>query len=77
MKIVKHNKDNYYHDLIERLKKRNAIISHILGIESITGDITQIPIINEWYQQMNDGLPFEYTNLIDALPLLLEKSFAI
>lgn len=72
-KLQKNNKDIYYHNLIQRLQKTSAIVSHIVGLENITGDITQIPIINEWYNQMNDNLPFEFTNLLEALPQLLNQ----
>ena len=73
-KLQKNNKDIYYHNLIQRLQKTSAIVSHIVGLEDITGDITQIPIINEWYNQMNDNLPFEFTNLLEALPQLFNQS---
>lgn len=66
-KLQKNNKDIYYHNLIQRLQKTSAIVSHIVGLEDITGDITQIPIINEWYNQMNDGLSFNFQNLINAI----------
>ena len=64
--IQKQNKDLYYHELIKRLQRRSSVLSHIIGLETSEGAIINPELIT-FLENMNDGLSFDFVNLINAI----------
>ena len=64
--IQKQNKDLYYHELIKRLQRRSSVLSHIIGLETSEGAIIN-PELKTFLENMNDGLSFDFVNLINAI----------
>lgn len=64
--IQKQNSDLYYHELIKRLQRRSSVLSHIIGLETSEGAITNPELIT-FLENMNDGLSFDFQNLINAI----------
>lgn len=61
-------KDIIYQKMIRKLTRKSAVISHILGIEtSSTSGETINPELVEFLENMNDGLSFDFKNLINAI----------
>ena len=67
-RMQKNGKDIIYHEMIRKLTRRSAVISHILGIEtSSTNGETINPELVSFLEDMNDGLSFDFQNLINAI----------
>jgi hypothetical protein len=76
--LQKGNKDLYYHEWLKRLIKRDAIMSQILGITSSDADPSLwTQELQEYYNSMNNGLSFDFGNLINAIRELDDNSFSI
>ena len=69
--LQKGNKDIYYHEWLKRLIKRNALVGQILGLDSSDYDSSLwTQELQDYYASMNNGLSFDYQNLINALQQL-------
>jgi len=67
-RMQKNQKDIIYHEMIRRLTRRSAVISHILGIEtSSTSGETINPELVSFLEDMNNDLSFDFKNLINAI----------
>lgn len=67
-RMQKNQKDIIYHEMIRRLTRRSAVISHILGIEtSSTSGETINPELVSFLDGVNDDLSFDFKNLINAI----------
>lgn len=65
-KIQNNNKDVYYHNLIQHLRSKDAVFNHILGLGASEGVLTN-PELIAYLENINDGLSFDFVNMINAI----------